>query len=65
VVSLSGFRDTAFGKVYGVDTLGGPFKGLYARSVVIVDEKGDIIYTQLVPDTGQEPDYDSALKVLK
>lgn len=65
LIPLSGFRDTAFGKAYGVDTLDGPFKGLYARSVVVLNEKGDVIYTQLVPDTGQEPDYESALNALK
>jgi thiol peroxidase len=65
VVTLSGFRDTAFGKAYGVDTLDGPFAGLYARSVVVLDEAGKVIYTQLVPDTTQEPDYDAALNALK
>jgi thiol peroxidase len=65
VIPLSGFRDTAFGKAYGVDTLDGPFAGLYARSVVVIDETGKVIYTQLVPDTTQEPDYDSALNALK
>jgi thiol peroxidase len=65
VISLSGFRDSAFGNAYGVDTLEGPFKGLYARSVVVIDEKGEVIYTQLVPETGEEPDYDSALNALK
>jgi thiol peroxidase len=65
VVPLSGFRDTAFGKDYGVDTLDGPFAGLYARSVVVINEAGKVIYTQLVPETGQEPDYDAALNILK
>lgn len=65
VIPLSGFRDTKFGKAYGVDTLDGPFTGLYARSVVVIDETGKIIYTQLVPETGQEPDYDAALNALK
>jgi thiol peroxidase len=65
LVPLSGFRDTAFGKAYGVDTLEGPFKGLYARSVVVIDETGKVVYTQLVPETVQEPDYESALKALK
>lgn len=65
VVTLSGFRDTAFGKAYGVDTLDGPFAGLYARSVVVLDEAGKVIYTQLVSDTTQEPDYDAALNALK
>lgn len=65
VIPLSGFRDTAFGKAYGVDTLDGPFAGLYARSVVVLDETGKVIYTELVPETGQEPNYDSAINALK
>ncbi len=64
LVTLSGYRDSAFGKAYGVDTLDGPFAGLYARSVVIVDEKGIVTYNQLVPETAEEPDYDSALAAL-
>ena len=65
VITLSGFRDTAFGKAYGVDILDGLFEGLYARSVVIIDEAGKIIYTELVPEIGQEPDYDAALDALR
>ncbi|MCU0456002.1 MAG: thiol peroxidase [Bacteroidales bacterium] len=64
VTGLSGFRDTSFGKTYGVDTLEGPFAGLYARSVVIIDESGKVVYTELVPETTHEPDYDQALKAL-
>jgi thiol peroxidase len=64
VTGLSGFRDTSFGKTYGVDTLEGPFAGLYARSVVIIDESGKVVYTELVPETTHEPDYDKALKAL-
>jgi thiol peroxidase len=65
VITLSGFRDSAFGKNYGVDILDGPFEGLYARSVVIIDETGKVVYTQLVPEIGQEPDYDAALDALR
>lgn len=65
VVTLSGFRNGAFGKAYGVDILDGLFAGLYARSVVIIDEAGKVIYTQLVPEISQEPDYDAALNALK
>ena len=64
VVPLSGFRDVSFGKSYGVDIIDGPLAGLYARSVVVVDEKGTVLYTQLVPETTEEPDYDSALAAL-
>ena len=64
VITLSGFRDMAFGKAYGVDIIDGPLAGLYARSIVVVDEAGKVIYTQLVSEITQEPDYDAALNVL-
>jgi len=64
VVTLSGFRDSAFGKAYGIDIIDGPLEGLYARSVVVIDEAGHVVYNQLVPETTEEPDYDSALKAL-
>jgi thiol peroxidase len=63
-VTLSGFRDSEFGKAYGVDLVDGPMAGLYARSIVVVDEKGNVVYTELVPETVQEPDYEKALAAL-
>jgi thiol peroxidase len=64
VTTLSGFRDSAFGKDYGVGVIDGGFAGLYARSIVIIDEQGVVKYTQLVPEIAQEPDYDSVLAAL-
>jgi thiol peroxidase len=64
VTTLSGFRDTAFGKAYGIDIIDGPLAGVYGRSIVVVDEKGKVTYTQLVPEITQEPDYDAALAAL-
>jgi len=31
---------------------------------VVIDEKGKVVYTQLVPEHGSEPDYDAALAAL-
>lgn len=64
VVTLSGFRNKDFGKTYGIDILDGPFEGLYARSIVVIDESGKVVYTQLVPEIATEPDYDAALAAL-
>jgi len=64
VVTLSGFRDTAFGKAYGIEMLDGPFAGLYTRCLVVVDENGIVKYTQLVPEVAQEADYEPALAAL-
>ena len=64
VITLSGFRDTEFGKAYGINLIDGPLTGLYARCVVVIDENGKVIYNQLVPEITQEPDYDSAIAAL-
>ncbi len=64
VVALSGFRNHDFGKAYGVDITDGPFEGLYARSIVVVDEEGTILYSHMVPEIASEPDYDHVLSVL-
>ena len=60
----SAFR-TDFGEMYGVTLLDGAFAGLLARAVVVVDTDGTVRHAQLVPDIGQEPDYDAALAVLR
>ena len=39
--------------------------GICARAVVVLDENDKVIYTQLVPEIGQEPDYDKALAAAK
>lgn len=63
VVTASVFRST-FGADYGVTLVDGPLKGLLARSVVIIDTDGTVLYTQLVPEISIEPDYDKAIAVL-
>ena len=42
----------------------GSLTGLLSRAIVIIDEEGTVIYTEQVPDIGQEPDYDAALKAV-
>lgn len=65
VISASEFRSNNFGKSYGVMLIDGPLRGLMARSVVVLDEAGKVIHTELVPDIVQEPDYESAINSLK
>lgn len=65
VVPLSVFRDQAFGKDYGVLLIDGPLKGLLARSLVVIDSEGEILYTELVSEIKDEPNYEAALAVLK
>ena len=65
VISVSELRDRHFGDRYGVRIVDGPLAGLLARAVVILDENGKVLYTQLVPDIAEEPDYDAAMSKLK
>jgi thiol peroxidase len=65
VVSASEFRSNSFGKNYGVMIMDGPLQGLMARAVVVLDIDGTVLYTQLVPEISQEPDYQPALDSLK
>ncbi len=64
VVPASTFRNPEFGQAYGVTLLDGPLKGLLARAVLVVDETGKVIHTELVPEIAQEPDYNAALEIL-
>lgn len=65
VVTLSTLRDAAFKRAYGVEIADGPMKGLAARAVVVLDEHNVVIYSQLVAEIAEEPDYDAALAALK
>jgi thioredoxin-dependent peroxiredoxin len=64
VTPLSLMRSRDFAKAYGVLITDGPLAGITARAVVVIDEKDKVIHAQLVPEIGQEPDYDAALKAL-
>ena len=64
VVTLSMMRSRNFAKDYGVLIEDGPLAGVTARAVVVLDENDRVVYTQLVPEIVQEPDYDAALAAL-
>ncbi len=61
VIPLSLMRDKNFAKDYGVLIQDGGLAGVCARAVVVIDEKDQVVYRQLVPEIGQEPDYEKAL----
>lgn len=63
VTSGSSFRSD-FATDFGVKMVDGPLAGLCARSVVVLDADGKVIYTQLVDEITTEPDYDAALAAL-
>lgn len=64
VIMASDFR-TDFGKVYGVQMIDGPLKGLLARAVVVLNEEGTIVYSELVPEITIEPNYEAAIQAIK
>ncbi len=58
---VSDFRMSDFDKNYGVLIADGPLAGLLARAVVVIDKEGKVVYTELVPEITEEPNYDKAL----
>ena len=64
VVSLSMMRSRNFAKDYGVLITDGPLAGITARAVVVLDANDRVVYTQLVPEITEEPDYEAALRAL-
>jgi thiol peroxidase len=64
VISLSLMRDKNFATDYGVLLIDGPLAGICARAVVVLDTEGKVVYTELVPEITQEPNYDAALAAL-
>jgi thiol peroxidase len=56
VVALSAFR-SSFAKDYGLELVDGPLRGLTARAVVVLNEKNEVLVSQLVPEIASEPDY--------
>jgi len=63
VKTASTFR-TSFGDALGVTLADGGLKGLLARAVVVLDADGRVLHTELVPELGNEPDYDAAITAL-
>lgn len=64
-ITLSDFKSGKFGKKYGVTIKTGPLKGLHSRAIVAINEKGEVLYTEQVPEITQEPDYEAALASIK
>lgn len=64
VVPVSVFREPAFGNAYGVTIADGALAGLLSRAVVVIDESGQVSYTQQVAEITEEPNYEAALAAL-
>jgi len=65
VTTLSLMRGREFMRNYGVEITNTGLAGVAARAVVVLDENDKVIYTELVPEITQEPNYDAALAALK
>ncbi len=62
VVLLSDYRDGDFGGKFGMSI---KENHLLARNIFIIDKAGVVRYQQLVPEIGQEPDYDAVVNATK
>jgi thiol peroxidase len=62
LVTLSDHKDVDFGTKYGflIEEM-----RLLARGVVVIDQNDQVVYSEYVPEIGQEPDYESAIEAAK
>lgn len=64
VKTASSFRSN-FGKAFGVNLTDGVLKGILARAVVVLDEKGKVLHSELVSEIANEPNYVAAINSLR
>lgn len=64
VITLSDFANGSFGKTYGIELTDGPLASLHARAIVVLDASGKVLYTELVSEIADEPNYDAAIASL-
>lgn len=65
VMTLSMMRDRHFARDYGVLIEDGPLAGITARAVVVLDGDDKVLYSELVTEIGNEPNYQAAMAALK
>ena len=65
VMTASSFRSPAFGADYGVTLTDTKLQGLLARAVVVLDEAGKVVHSELVAEISTEPNYDAAIAALQ
>ena len=63
-MTVSDFRYHSLAENYGVKMTDGPLSGLYARATLVLDEDHKVVYSELVSDIVNEPNYDAAMKTL-
>ncbi len=65
VTVASAFRSPIFVEQYGMQIVDGPLAGLLARGVIVLDKDHKVIFSDLVEEITNEPDYKGAISVLK
>lgn len=63
-VTASDFRFHSLAENYGVKMTDGPLAGLYARATLVLDANHQVVYSELVSDVVNEPDYAAAMAAL-
>lgn len=64
IVPASCFRSAKFAFDYGIKLASSVLAGFTARAVICIDEQGTVIYSQLVEEITQQPNYLAATKAL-
>lgn len=64
ILPVSTFRNTDFGKTYGVTIIDSPLAGLLSRAIVVLDKQGMVIHTEQVQELATEPNYDAVLRYI-
>jgi thioredoxin-dependent peroxiredoxin len=65
VISASEMRSRKFGDEYGLRMVDGPLAGLLARAVIVLDKTGKVIYSKIIEELKNEPNYQEVFSVLK
>jgi len=63
-VTASDFRHHSLAENYGVKMTQGPLAGLYARATLVLNAEHQVVYSELVDDVVNEPDYEAAMAAL-
>lgn len=64
VITLSMMRSKQFAQDYGILILDGPLAGICARSLLVLDKNDKVLYTELISEISEEPNYDKVLHAL-
>lgn len=64
VIPLSMMNASKFAEDFGVLIAEGPLEGLAARAVIVIDESDKVLYSELVQEITQEPDYTQVIDLL-